>query len=140
MYHSITFTNEDGVSKNTWDDWHLIPSERPSIAYPSPKTQITQIAHVHGIAYDATEIQGFLSYGLSSGSWAFVVSDQTMNWVDLYSELLNYMHGHRVRIVLEDDPNHYYEGRVKVNWQTGASFSSVSIEYSINKYLYEEGD
>lgn len=139
MYHSITFTNENGISKNTWDDWHLIPSERPSVAYPIPKTNISQVARVHGSAYDTTDISGHLSYGVTEGSWSFIVSDQSVNWAELYSELLNFLHGQAMTVVLEDDLYHYHKGRMKVAWQTGASYSSVTVSYSINKYLHDIG-
>ena len=44
MYHSITFDNE----KNTWDDWHLIPSSRPLVAPPSIKSNYVDVAGVDG--------------------------------------------------------------------------------------------
>lgn len=36
MYHAIIFTSSaTGESKNTWDDWRLIPSSAPVIAEPT---------------------------------------------------------------------------------------------------------
>lgn len=35
MYHSITIGE-----KNTWDDWHLIPTSRPLVNPPSVNTHL----------------------------------------------------------------------------------------------------
>ena len=43
MYHSITIG-----SKNTWDDWYLIPSSRPVVNPPKPKTKYIDIPGADG--------------------------------------------------------------------------------------------
>ena len=49
MYHSITIGD-----KNTWDDWHLIPTTRPLFAPPGVKKNIVSIPGGDG-SLDLTE-------------------------------------------------------------------------------------
>ena len=42
MYYSLTFT-VNGVEKNTWSDWNMIPSTPPMIPAPEPNTNYVDI-------------------------------------------------------------------------------------------------
>ena len=46
MYHSITFgtvSNGQITGKNTWTDWHLIPSSRPVVSQAAPQTSMMEV-------------------------------------------------------------------------------------------------
>ena len=43
MYYSVTFENEAGVKRNTWEDWHLIPMSPPMIAPFKPNYNYVDI-------------------------------------------------------------------------------------------------
>lgn len=135
MYHSITFIDENGVSKNTWDDWFMIPTDRPSFVYPKREIQISENPIEDGFGYDATQsLTGQYTVGLSEGTLTFAVDNGHANWVDRYSELLTFLHGKRLKAILEDEPDIYYEGRFKIMWSSEPDWSKVQISYSINKY------
>jgi hypothetical protein len=52
---------------------------------------------------------------------------------------MNYLHGKSMRLVLEDDPYHYYEGRFSVNsWASNADYSNITIDYNVKPYKYEQ--
>lgn len=143
MYHSITFG-----SMNTWDDWHLVPSSRPVIAPPKPKTQYVDIPGADG-SIDVTEaLAGRPVFGDREGSIELIVLNQfnveahgidnyDYNWVDVFSGIMQYLHGRFMHMVLEDDPNYYYEGRFEVeSWTTGQYNSSITIGYHLAPYKY----
>lgn len=131
MYHSITFTDENGVSKNTWDDWFLIPENRPWFDYQKPTTTVSSIPGFINARHDVSEIMGNLGVGTITGSIVFIVENEHGNWVDKYSAILNYAHGQRLRAVLEDDPSYYYDCRYKIVWATGENWSKVTFQYTI---------
>ena len=143
MYHSITFG-----SMNTWDDWHLVPSSRPVIAPPKPKTQYVDIPGADG-SIDVTEaLAGRPVFGDREGSIELIVLNEfnveahgidnyDYNWVDVFSGIMQYLHGRFMRMVLEDDPNYYYEGRFEVeSWTTGQYNSSITIGYHLAPYKF----
>lgn len=80
MYHSITFTDENGVSKNTWDDWKLIPNSRPFISPPDVAFNIVNVPWSDTIL-DLTQ----LSFGSRKGGFVFLVTREAdyIVWKDL---------------------------------------------------------
>ena len=133
MYHSVDFGN-----KNTWDDWHLIPSSRPLISPPPVNEKFVDVPGRNG-QLDLTEWQlGFPTYGSRTGSMEFIVAnDWWEDWTVAYTTISNYLHGKRMRCVLEDDPTHYYEGRFKVNaWKSDKNYSTITIDYTVDPYKH----
>lgn len=130
MYHSITFG-----TKNTWDDWHLIPTSRPVFNPPSVKTSLIEIPGGDGALDLTTSLAGRPLYRNRTGSIEFYVDNEYRDWTVLYSEIMVYLHGQKMRAVLEDDPSYFYEGRFAVNaWKSNKERSSITIDYDVNPY------
>lgn len=135
MYHSITFG-----TKNTWDDWHLIPTTRPVFNPPTVKASTIDLPGGDGVL-DLTEfIAGRPLYNNRTGSFEFIADNDFMRWEELYSEILNYLHGRSLKAVLEDDPGYYYHGRFTVNqWNSDKLYSKITIDYDVFPYKKETG-
>lgn len=132
MYHSITLG-----SKNTWDSWHLIPKSRPLVNPPRPKTNYVDIPGGNG-QIDLTEnLTGKPTYENRTGSWTFIAENGFKPWSELYSEIMAHLHGRAMRATLEDDPSYFYEGRFSVSgWDSGANYSTITIDYNLNPYKW----
>lgn len=131
QYHSVIFGG-----KNTWDDWHLIPANRPVIVPPTPNMSEVAVPGMSG-SIDTTELlAGYPTYSVRSGSIQFIVDlDYWPDWSTAYSTIMTYLHGKRMRMILDDDPGYFYEGRFAVNqWASGASYSTITINYSVHPY------
>lgn len=133
MYHSITYGE-----KNTWDDWHLIPSSRPVFNPPATKTQYVDLPGGNG-QIDLTEaLTGYPVYENRTGSHEFYVENGYKEWSDLYSEIMNYLHGKSMEAFLEDDPYYVYVGRFEVNeWKSDKWNSIITIDYNVYPYKKE---
>lgn len=130
MYHSVTFGD-----KNTWDDWHLIPSSRPLFLPPDVKTNYVDIPGTDGHADITEALTGEVLYKNRQGSIEFYVANGYQEWEYLYSEIMNYLHGQKMRAYLEDDPGFYYEGRFSVSkWESNKYRSTIVIEYNVAPY------
>lgn len=134
MYHSVTFG-----SKNTWDDWHLVSASRPKIAMPAVKSKWVDIPGTDGQMELYRRIYGVPLYENREGTLEFVVHDYGhRTWSELYSEIAMYLHGQPMTLVLEDDPDYYYEGVMSVGeWKSGAYASSISINYKLRPFKFE---
>lgn len=133
MYHSITLGE-----KNTWDDWHLLPSSRPVVNPPNVKTQYVDIPGGNGVLDLTESLTGYPLYEQRIGSWEFYVKNGYQAWNVLYYEILNYLHGKRLKVILEDDPSYYYEGRLTVNeWKSDSWWSTIVIDYELYPYKKE---
>ena len=139
--------------KNTWDDWHLIPASRPLFNPPTPKTNYIDIPGANG-SIDASEIlaghyvwdsvkntpvrEGFPVYENMKGSNVFYVMNGYGSWHNKYSEIMGYLHGRRVKAVLEDDPAYYYQGRMSINqWKSEKDWSKIVLDYDFYPYKFE---
>ena len=134
MYHSITFGN-----KNTWDDWHMAPSSRPAISPPAVRTNYVDVPGANG-QIDFTEaLRGFPTYKSREGSIEFIVLHEYWNsWVDTYHTIMSYLHGKKMQMILEDDPDYYYEGRFSVNnWKSDPNYSKITIDYTLDPFKFE---
>ncbi len=144
-YHSIDFTDiSTGVTMNTFGDWRLVATTRPVINPPKPKTKYVDIPGGDGQIDLTDALAGRPAYSNREGSIEFLVMNNyapegpsDYNWVNAYSSVMQFLHGKRVRAVLEDDPDYYYEGRVTVDsWNTNKDWSTISISYSFYPYRY----
>ena len=79
MYHSITFGD-----RNTWDDWHLIPSTRPLFNPPDAKTHYVDIPGANGQLDLIESLTGYPLYENRTGSIEFYVANGYEDWAVLY--------------------------------------------------------
>ncbi len=130
MYHSITFGD-----KNTWDDWHLIPSSRPVFNPPKLKTKYIEVPGSN-VVIDLTDVMGGCpTYQYREGSIEFYVVNKYGEWHERYSEIMNYLHGKHLKAILEDDPTYIYEGRFTVNkWASDKIASKITVDYYVEPY------
>lgn len=140
MYHSISFIG-NGINVNTWDDWHLIPSSRPTISPPPVKTYEVEIPGGDGSIDLTSYLLNRPAYGDRTGSFEFYVDSDFKQWTVLYSEIMAFLHGKRYKIILEDDEEYYYEGRFSVNdWKSDQNWSMITIDYALRPYKYPVQD
>lgn len=141
MYHSIIFGD-----KNTWDDWQIVPSTRPAFSMPSVKTKTVDIPGGDGLIDLTESLTGYPVYNNRDGSFNFIVVNdfyEPVNsceeWFKRYSRIANYLHGKKMKVYLEDDPDWYYEGRFSVeNWKSGKQYSELSIKYNVGPYKWSK--
>lgn len=122
---------------DTWEDFHLIPASRPTVALPSANTKLVNIPG-NRFPIDLTEyLTGHPTYANRTGSWSFYtdvdyVNERLGGWIAFDKRLRSLFHGHVSKIILRDDPSYFYAGELTMGqWQTGNNFSSVSISYDL---------
>lgn len=138
MYHSITFSNiANTESKNTWDDWRLIPKIRPVFAPPEMKTHYVELPGGDGIIDLSTLLTDRPTFNNREGNIEFYVDTDYKPWYEIYSEITNYLHGQKVRAALEDEPNYYYEGRFTIDeWASEEQRSIIKFAYNVYPYKF----
>lgn len=130
MYHSLYIDD-----KNTWKDWHLVPINRPVVNPPKVKTNYIEVPGADGVLDVSSAFTGQILYSNRQGTWEFRVDPKFMNWTEIYSLIMKDVHGNFVKVILEDDPEYYYEGRLFVNqWLSDKDNSTITIEYNLAPY------
>lgn len=126
--------------RNTWDYYHMAPTSRPFVKAPKVKTEYVDVPGANG-QLDYTEVlTGGVRYGNRTGEWSFMVDNGYWDWPVLYSDLLEYIHGKRHKIVLSDDPEYFYIGRLELDANFGTKdYAQVKIKYNLDPLKYPIG-
>lgn len=128
--YSEFFTNA-----NTWTDWHLIPSSRPSIEPPTVVTKFIEVPGTDGVLDLSTYLTGRQQYGQRTGNLQFLIDNNHEYYEAIRERMVRLLHGKRIGMRLMDDPMYYYTGRFTVGKvEPGASYSSISIGYQLDPY------
>ena len=133
MVYGVTF----GV-KHSFNDWKLLLNERPKISPPVPKTNYFEIPGGDGYLDFTESLTGEVKYEARDMEFTFVTLKARKRWPDLYSEILDYLHGKEMKIILDENPDYYYIGRVSVNeWKSSEKYSTIVINAKVDPYKYE---
>ena len=82
---------------------------------------------------DITEaLTGRVAYEDREISFVFRVPSPKEAWADTYSNVLNKIHGKCMDIVLDDDPDYFYTGRVSIDeFATSRSLAEIAIKCTV---------
>ena len=124
-------------TRHSYEDWGLILKSRPQISPPEPKYIYVDIPASDG-QIDLTEsLIGNVPYYNREIVFEFNVIDARNRWSMIYSEILDRIHGQRMKIILDEDPSYYYIGRVTVNeWESDKRTSVITITADVDPYKY----
>lgn len=154
MYYSMTFVPYQTVinnmltpplnlseARNTWEHWHIVPVERPAISPPPLKDHYVDIPGANGKIDLNQSLTGYPTYNNRTGSIEFAVLNDFRNWQTAYTDIMTTIHGKRMLMVYEEDPNYYYAGRWSVDsWKTGKTRSSITLSYDLEPYKWRLQD
>ena len=114
--HSIIFENDFGERKHTWTDWHLLPLKKPTLALPTASGSFVEIPGMNG-SYNVTKyLTGGPTFSDRSGSWEFyMIGTEDGLFDSRIDEIVQFLHGQEMRIILTDDPDYFYEGQITVS-------------------------
>lgn len=96
----------DGVTfgtKHSYRDWGLLLKSRPVISPPSPKTVYVDIPGSDGMIDLTESLTGDVKFDNRTIKCEFVVLDARNRWSALYSDVMNYLHGQYLQIILDEE-------------------------------------
>ena len=76
-------------------------------------------------------------YANRSGSFSFYVDNEYDRGLTVQHVIAQFLHGKRMKMCLEDDPEYYYEGRFGVSsYKSDSAYSIIDINYTVGPYKY----
>ena len=109
------------------------------IPMPDPKTQILDIPGGDG-SIDLTEINGRPAYNDRDGvELVFDLMDGSYeSWFLKYSQFAAEVHGRKVKMVLDDDPDHYYMVRLKLDGKkSNPVYGQITFSGTAEPFKYD---
>lgn len=120
---------------HSWRDWGLLLKSRPVISPPEPKYKLIPIPGSDKVIDLTEHFTGRVSYEMREITFEFITAAPRARWADLYSAILNHMHGRQVSIIFDDDPNWVYTGRVTVgNLEADKKTATIAMTATVEPY------
>lgn len=120
-------------SLHSFNNLHLILSHK-TIRTPEPKTEEVDIPGGDGVL-DLTEFFGAVKYHNRLLSFEFSTMVPQSQFMSLFSEVQNALHGKKMRIILDDDPEWFYMGRITVSeWKADKNIGKLTIDCDCEPY------
>lgn len=121
---------------HSYRDFSLILGEKELVA-PKVKTVKIEIEGADS-ALDLTEFFGEPNYDDVTHKFQFSTIVPQSDFLTLFSTIKNAIHGQKLRIILDDDPEFYYYGRCIVSSFTSTKgIGTVSIEADCEPWKYK---
>ena len=120
-------------SLHSFNNLHLILSQK-TIGTPSPKREVIDVPGGDGVL-DLTEFFGAVKYNNRQLSFEFSTMVPQSQFMSLFSEVQNALHGKKMRIILDDDPEWFYMGRISVSeWKADRNIGKLTIDCDCEPY------
>lgn len=131
----------NGVTFGTFHSyraWGLMLTKMPFVSPPEADEKLITVPGSN-VVIDLTEaLAGTVTYRPREIRCEFVTVENREKWAELYSEILNALHGKRMEIVLDNDPDYYYVGRISVGeFEPDRKTAALTISATVEPYKYE---
>lgn len=131
MLNGITFGDF-----HSYKDFNLILSSK-TIGSPTVKTETVDVPASDGVL-DYTEYFGNVHYENRQLSFEFSTIVPTSEFLTLFSTVQNALHGRKVVVRLDEDPDFYYVGRISVNeWKSNKRIGKLTIDVDAEPWKYK---
>ena len=118
---------------HSYYDFSLILSSK-KIGVPQPKTELLEVPGADE-TLDFTEFFGDVKFDNRKLEFEFTTLVPQSEFMQLFSIIQNALNGKRMKIVLDEDPDFYYSGRISVKeWLADKSIGKITIECDCNPY------
>ena len=123
--------------KHSFRNYRLLPTAMPQISPPSVNTFYVDVPGSDG-SLDLTEVlTGYVTYGDRSGDFQFKIYAPRSEWYDIYNEIVHDLHGKKMDVILDEDAQYYYNGRLSVgSLQAGKNSAKLKISGTFSAYQY----
>lgn len=120
---------------HSYDVYSLILTGK-TIEAPEVKKYTVDIEGGNG-ELDLTEYFGRVNYKNRKLSFEFEALTSNVNFPTFFSTIFNALHGKKMRVILDDDPNYFYYGRLSVKATHSKKISKITIEVDAEPYKYK---
>ena len=120
-------------SLHSYDTWGLLLSSK-EIGSPEVKEKKIELEGADG-SLDFTEYFGGVKYGNRKLKFEFQKGMSSAGFLELVSQIQDAIHGRQLTVVLDDDPDWYYQGRCKVaDFSHSKGIATVNVEVDAKPY------
>ena len=121
--------------KHSHSDYGLLLKGYPAISPPVPKTKYVDVLGADGALDLSKALTGYIQFNRRTITMEFNIMAPREEWPAKHSEIMNALHGEEMQIVLDDDPDYSYTGRLSVEgYDPQKVTSGVKITADVEPY------
>lgn len=123
-------------NKHTYDDWDLVLTNK-ALGLPTPKTSSVDVEGADGYIDTSEVLSGEIKFNNRNLVFEFTMTTDYDEYNELITDIANYLHGKKLKIILDEDDNYYYYGRCSINqWSSDKRIGKIVINCDCDPYKY----
>ncbi|MDO5361980.1 MAG: hypothetical protein Q4F03_04940 [Eubacteriales bacterium] len=124
-------------TRHSYKDFGMILTSK-SIGLPEPKLETVDVPGRDGVLDLTDTITDSVKYKNRKLSFVFTIKGSHTLFLKILEDVSNYLHGCKMRVILDDDPSFYYFGRCTVNdFKTDKRTGTIQIDVDAEPYKNE---
>ena len=122
--------------KNTYKDYKLL-IQSLTISTAEPKEELVEVPGMDGSLDFSESLAGDTVFQNRTISIS-LAKRKNKSCLNEYSQIQNNLHGRTMRIILSEEPNFFYYGKIRVkDYDKYAILHTIDIECSVDPYKYD---
>lgn len=123
---------------HTWRDFRSVITNTDVVGSPTVNTTYIEVPGGNG-RIDLTEaLTGDVTYSNRTLKFELAMKTTPAKWPDMVTKIYNSLHGKAVQVILDEEPTHYFYGRVSVDGMERSQISgAVVLTIDCEPYRYE---
>ena len=123
-------------NKHTYDDWDLVLTGK-SLGLPTPKTSSVDVDGADGSIDTSEVLNGEIKFSNRRLEFELTMTTDYDEYNELVTNISNYLHGRKLKIILDEDDSYYYYGRCQINqWASDKRIGKIVISCDCEPYKY----
>lgn len=126
--------------KWTFGDWGAYLGPSPTIGNPETKTSYVDLPAGNGSLDLSEALTDEPVYKNRELEFELVLFPPRIQWEHIRTKIANYCHGRRMAIIMPDDPQHYFIGRVEMGElkkEKSETSATISFKVTCDPYRYK---
>lgn len=108
------------------------------ITEPEPKRTLVDVPVMDGELDLTYALSSEIHYKNRKLTLEFKTVDYTNNWMSVFSDIADKLHGKKMRVVISNDPDWYWDAFVTVD--PSSKYNEGTIKVNLNAYPYKQKD
>lgn len=137
MIYGTEFTREDGTVAHTYGSWGMLQVGPAIISPPKVQTKFIEVTGRDGSLDYTTALDGNVHFESRDFETTLRCVATRAELPAIYSRILNFLHGRKLKATCDDDQNYYWEGRFEAKapkWKKG--YWEIDIKGTVDPYKY----
>ena len=99
---------------HTWRDFHAVIQNSDIVGSPTPNTTTWMCREETVILILTEALTGDVTYSNRTLTFELAMKTRPYLWPQITNQIYNALHGKAVQVILDEEPAHYFYGRVTV--------------------------